>query len=50
MLSHRVYKHNKLEVYKMEDIEYFNQVADSKEWSDKTRLSYKTAYKQYVEF
>ena len=34
----------------MKDIEYFNQVADSKEWSDKTKMSYKTAYKQYVEF
>ncbi len=34
----------------MEDIEYFNQVAESKERSDKTKMSYKTAYKQYVEF
>ena len=50
MLSHSVFKHNILEVYNMKDIEYFNQVAESKEWSDKTRMAYKTAYKQYVEF
>ncbi len=34
----------------MNDEEYFNQVAESKEWSDKTSKTYRFAYNQYREF
>ena len=34
----------------MNDEEYFKQVAESKEWSNKTITSYKIAYKMYKEF
>ena len=50
MLSHRVFKQWHLEVYIMNDEEYFKQVAESKEWSNKTITSYKIAYKMYKEF
>ena len=50
MLSHRIFKQWHLEVYIMNDEEYFKQVAESKEWSNKTITSYKIAYKMYKEF
>ena len=34
----------------MNDEEYFNQVSESKEWSDKTSKTYRFAYNQYREF
>lgn len=34
----------------MNDEEYFNQVAESKEWSDKISKTYRFAYNQYREF
>ena len=43
MLSHRIFKQWHLEVYIMNDEEYFKQVAESKEWSNKTITSYKIA-------
>ena len=50
MLSHRVFKQWHLEVYIMNDEEYFKQVAESKEWSKQSIKTYRLAYKQYTEF
>lgn len=49
MLSQRVYTRN-YERDNMEDIDYFNEVANSKEWSDTSKMNYKVAMEQYTDF